>query len=213
MMQAFERHFDTLQSAILEREYDVRTTADCTCGQEPALFRCEECFDAAPSCKSCLLSGHHHLPFHHVQRWDNTHFVRTSLGKLGLVIFLGHDMRRCPNAPINSNGRPFITVHTNGIHIININFCSCNDATDDLHQLTSAGLFPATTDKPETVFTFMMLKDFHAHTLASKKSAYDHFFALRKLTNNAFPDHTPVSTRFVLVYPLHGNHVVIGSLS
>ena len=65
-MQAFERHFDTLQSAILEREYDVRTTADCTCGQEPASFRCKECFDAAPSCKFCLLSSHHHLPFHHV---------------------------------------------------------------------------------------------------------------------------------------------------
>ena len=150
---------------------------------------------------------------HHIQRWDNTHFVQTSLGKLGLVIFLGHDMRRCPNAPINSNSRPFVTVHTNGIHIIDINFCFCNDATDDLYQLTSAGLFPATTDKPETVFTFTMLKDFHAHTLASKKSAYDHFFALRKLTNNAFPDRTPVSTRFVLVYPLHGNHVVIRSLS
>jgi CxC2 like cysteine cluster associated with KDZ transposases len=52
---------------------------------------------------------------------------------------------------------------------------------------------PATVDTPETVFTFKMLKDFHAHTLASKKSTYDHYTALQKLTNNAFPAQTPVS--------------------
>ena len=43
MMQAFERHFDALQSTILDHEYDVRTTANCISGQELALFRCEEC--------------------------------------------------------------------------------------------------------------------------------------------------------------------------
>ena len=194
MMQAFGKHFDRLQSAILEREYDVCTTAICSCGQEPALFRCEECFSGPPSCKLCILNSHHHLPFHHVQRWDNTHFTRTSLGSLGLVIFLGHDMKHCHNAPHDSKGRPFVVVHTNGIHNINIDFCRCTSATDDSDpfQLTSAGLFPATVDKPETVFTFAMLKDFHAHTLASKKSAYDHFSALKKLTNNAFPDRAPV---------------------
>jgi hypothetical protein len=37
-----------------------------------------------------------------------------------------------------------------------------------------------------------VLKEFHAHTLSSKKSGYDYFIALRKLTNNAFPDGTYV---------------------
>lgn len=194
IMQAFEKHFDALQSAILEREHDLRTTADCACGQEPAFFRCEDCFSSPPSCRSCLLRNHCHLPFHHVQRWDSNHFARTNLAKLGLIIFLGHDTKRCPNAPYDSKGRLFTVVHTNGIHNINVNFCYCSSATNEPLQLTSAGLFPATVDKPETIFTFSMLKEFHAHTLASKKSAYNHFMALKNLTNNAFPDHTPVSS-------------------
>jgi hypothetical protein len=75
IMQAFEKHFDALQSAILEREHDSRTTADCACGQEPAFFRCEECFSSPPSCRSCLLHNHCQLPFHHIQQWESNHFV------------------------------------------------------------------------------------------------------------------------------------------
>jgi hypothetical protein len=200
MMQAFERHFDTFQRLILECESDARVTARCSCGQELALYRCEECFCAGPSCKNCLLRSHHHLPFHHVQRWEGTYFSWTSLGTLGLNIFLGHDMNRCPNAFPDSKGRQFVVVHTNGIHTINIGFCSCSHAVDEPFQLVSAGLFPATVDAPETVFTFKMLKDFHAHTLASKKSTYDHYTALQKLTNNAFPDQTPVSNILILIF-------------
>jgi hypothetical protein len=108
-------------------------------------------------------------------------------------------MNHCPNAFPNSKGRPFVVVHTNGIHTININFCRCSHAVDQPFQLVSEDLFPATVDTPEMVFTFKMLKDFHAHTLASKKSTYDHYTALQKLTNNAFPDRTPVSTIFYCV--------------
>ena len=43
-----------------------------------------------------------------------------------------------------------------------------------------------------TAFTFTVLNDFHVHTLASKKSAYDHFIALKKLTDNTFSHETPV---------------------
>jgi hypothetical protein len=59
-------------------------------------------------------------------------------------------------------------------------------------QLIRAGLFPATMDQPDTAFTFMVLNDFHVHTLALKKSAYDHFTALKKLTDNTFSHKTPV---------------------
>jgi hypothetical protein len=135
------------------------------------------------------------------------------MGSLGLVIFLGHNMQHCPNAHHGSKGRPFVVAHTNGIHNINIDFCRCNNATDDsdAFQLTAACLFPATVDKPETVFTFAMLKDFHAHTLASKISAYDHFIALKKLTNNAFPDRAPVGVYFKMLHNL--TKIILGSLS
>jgi hypothetical protein len=122
-------------------------------------------------------------------------------------------MTPCPNIAAASKGRAYTVVNTNGIHKININCCHCVDATDDAFQLTSAGLFPATIEKPETVFTFAALKDFHAHTLASKKSAYDHFAALRKLTNNAFPDQTPVSNLFTHENQILYLNYITGSLS
>lgn len=205
MMAAFGKHFDQLQSAILEREHDPRTTEDCQCHtpNATALYRCaDECFSSTPSCQQCLLSSHKHHPFHHVQKWTGAYFERVSLGELGFTLYLGHRMTRCPNAPAGSKGRPLVIVNTNGIHSLNVEFCYCVHATDEPFQLTSSGLFPATIDQPTTAFTFAMLKDFHAHTLASKKSAYDHFSALRNLTNNAFPDRTPVSVS-ALLSPQH----------
>jgi CxC2 like cysteine cluster associated with KDZ transposases len=192
MMEAFEKHFDKLQSTILAREYNSQTGTDCPCGDGKSDYRCEECFSSTPSCRQCLVRSHQDLPLHHVQQWTGTHFNRTCLSEMGLVLCLGHGTVRCPNAPVGSKGRPTVIVHTNGIHKLNIEFCCCAHASPDPFQLTSAGLFPATTDQPETAFSFTVLKEFHAHTLSSKKSGYDYFIALRKLTNNAFPDETYV---------------------
>jgi hypothetical protein len=195
MMAAFEKHFDKLQSAILGREYDTKAGTDCVCGAGRSLYRCQDCFTSTPSCQQCLLRSHNNLPLHHIQCWTGTHFERTNLGDLGFKLFLGHGTMRCPNAPTGSNSKERLTVivHTNGIHKLDVEYCYCAHATDEPSQLTCAGLFPATMEKPETAFTFTVLKEFHAHTLSSKKSAYDYFIALQKLTNNAFPDRTYVS--------------------
>ena len=197
MMAAFEKHFDKLQSAILEREYDPKAGTHCACGTGRSLYRCQDCFTSTSSCQQCLLRSHVDLPLHHIQRWTGTHFEWTNLGDLGLMLFLGHSASRCPNAPTDSNERPTVIVHTNGIHKLHIEYCHCTHATDKPIQLASAGLFPATTDKPETAFTFSVLKEFHTHMLSSKKSAYDYFIALQRLTNNVFPDRTYVSTLYV----------------
>ena len=47
--------------------------------------------------------------------------------------------------------------------------------------------------QPETVFSFGVLENFHAHTLSSKKSLYDYHDALVKMTDAAFPQAVPVS--------------------
>lgn len=193
MMAAFEKHFDRLQSAILERECDPKAGTDCACGAGQSLYRCQDCFTSTVSCQQCLLRSHTDLPLHHIQHWTGTHFERTNLGDLGLILCLGHATLRCPNAPTDSKERPTVIVHTNGIHKLDVEYCYCAYAADEPTQLASAGLFPATTEKPETAFTFAVLKEFHAHTLSSKKSAYDYYIALQKLTNNAFPDRTYVS--------------------
>src|ERR1700759_1900949 len=99
MMQEFGKHFKSIQNGILEREYDPRVKAECECKKGLALFRCEQCFQHSPSCADCLVASHHHNPFHHVQKWTGSYFVRTTLGALGHTLFLGHDSERCENSP------------------------------------------------------------------------------------------------------------------
>ena len=186
MMKMFSTHLEAIQNVILEREYDSDVEKHCACGNGLAIFRCQECFDLEPSCRKCLLAAHHQHPFHRVQEWTGGHYVRRDLGDLGHVLNLGHRGHRCPNAMATSEGRRTTIAHTNGIHSRRILYCRCDSTIEPL-QLVRSGLFPATIDQPETAFTFTVLRDFHAHSLASKKTAYDHFYALRKLTNNACP--------------------------
>ena len=196
MMGIFSQHFDGLQNAILGREFDAGVTSICLCGSGPAIYRCEECFCLTPTCGECILGNHRHLPLHHIQKWTGTHFARQSLAELGMIIFLGHHTQQCPNAQPNSSGRSTVVVSTNGIHNTKVLYCCCTTAPDEPFQLTSAGLFPATMDQPETAFTFTLLDDFHVHVLASKKSAYDHFIALQKHTNGTFPHLAHMSRYF-----------------
>ncbi|KAK7013602.1 hypothetical protein R3P38DRAFT_3322533 [Favolaschia claudopus] len=73
-----------------------------------------------------------------------------------------------------------------------------NSATTDelqppnkVRQLMRAGLFPATAKDPHTAFTINMLKDFQLHNFESKKAAYDHLGAIRRLTDNSFTADVP----------------------
>jgi CxC2 like cysteine cluster associated with KDZ transposases len=195
MMGIFAPYFDKFQQAILEREYDAAFGTLCKCGAGQANFRCHDCFDLMPSCQNCLVETHCHQPFHRVQEWVGTHYLKRDLGELGHVILLGHRGRRCPNAQKENPGRRVTIVHTNGVHSRCIVFCSCKElgSGSDAMQLMENGLFPATINLPETVFTFTVLKDFHIHSLVSKKAPYDHIYALRKLTNSVFPHEVVVS--------------------
>lgn len=192
MMQIFSKHFDSLQEAIFSTECHEHIEKTCSCGSGSATYRCDECFQCRPVCSQCILAAHQQLPFHHIQQWTGTHFARTSLLNLGYVISLGHHTQCCPNHLPSTQGRPTVIVHINGIHHTRIEYCHCAGAPTDAEQLTRARLFPATMEQPETAFSFAVLKDFHIHSLTSKKSGYDYFYALQKQTNNAFPHTTPV---------------------
>jgi hypothetical protein len=174
MMEIFSQHFDGLQNAILGHEFDAGVTSICPCGSGPATYHCEECFCLA---LTCILSNHCHLPLHHIQKWTGTHFAQQSLAELEMIIFLGHHAQQCPNAQLNSSGWSTVIVNTNSIHNTKVLYCCCATAPDEPFQLTSAGLFPATMDPPETAFTFTLPNDFQVHVLASKNPAYDHFIA------------------------------------
>jgi hypothetical protein len=76
------------------------------------------------------------------------------------------------------------------IHTAKLYPCICPDnyPTDlprgrwDFYQLLYARIIPATIEKPVIGFTFAGLHHFRVHTTTSKKSAYDHCIAVRRLT-------------------------------
>jgi len=195
MMENFSKHFNALQGSIFSNTHHRSLRLPCKCGAPEAIFRCagaEKCHDPPLQCKFCIVQAHRSLPFHRIEAWSGTHFRTSSLHDLGFVLYLGHHSERCPNLSI-THPRPMTAVHTNGFHKFGIQFCHCEGAASQAIQLSDHGYFPGTMIQPETVFSFGVLENFHAHTLSSKKSLYDYHDALVKTTNAAFPQDVPVS--------------------
>ena len=193
VMEQFSKHFESLQAAILSTEVDDRVGLPCQCQRDTALFRCMDCSFSPILCSFCVVTSHTNNPFHRLQKWVGSYFDQTALSDLGYIVGLGHYGTLCPNRLPDSKGRPTTVVHVNGIHHIRIQYCQCTDAPSELEQLAKSSLFPASIERPETAFTFDVLKEFHVLNSTSKIPAYDFFNALINMTNNAFPGNVPVS--------------------
>jgi hypothetical protein len=91
-------------------------------------------------------------------------------------------------------------VDSAGIFVHLVKWCRCNGASkQDKHlQLLRHRLFPSTTFKPQTAFTFNVLDEFLIDSLECKTSASSFYSKLRRLTNNAFPDTLPVNFQIFL---------------
>ncbi|KZT52119.1 hypothetical protein CALCODRAFT_420767, partial [Calocera cornea HHB12733] len=148
--------------------------------------RCRDCFLEVELCSICQVDVHSRNPLHWIETWNGDFFERTSLQKLGLTIHLGHRGLPCPTT---SSATPvaFTIVHINGVHNVSLAFCSCDGASERYLQLLGSRLFPVTYELPKTAFTFAVLKDFHLHTLCSKKSAYDYYAKLVRQTSDVSP--------------------------
>jgi hypothetical protein len=81
----------------------------------------------------------------------------------------------------------FTVVDISGVHQVNINYCGCNPEhpLDVRIQLLRRQWFPATTSRPQTVFTFHCLNTFHESTLQGKGNLYDFYHMLIRKTDNA----------------------------
>ncbi len=196
-VDAFLPHIDALQESFMVLETEANAGGACPCGcQEPAMYRCCECFDASALCSGSIVSRHQLHPFHQIQSWTGTYFDTCTLKDLGLVICLGHGGARCP---ASCEVKEMVVVHTNGIHQCSLRFCDCNDIIQNFQQLMRSRLFPATVKFPATVFTFELLETFHQLTLCSKITPYDYFDTLKKLTNIAFPQDVEVRYSSILL--------------
>ncbi|KAG9225760.1 hypothetical protein CCMSSC00406_0007770 [Pleurotus cornucopiae] len=133
------------------------------------LYRCLECFGCINECLQCCLERHRNLPFHWIEVWRNGCFNKTTLQKMGLRIQLGHDSAACSNpkrAP-----QSFTVLDINGVHLLDVDYCDCEQSTPRRIQLLRAGWYPATVHYPST-----------------KVSAYEYYLNLERLTDSSRVD-------------------------
>ena len=188
MMEEFSKYLGKLQATILYTETDDNVGQLCTCAKEAAVYCCVDCSLPYVLCHSCVIESHSSDPFHCIQKWNGSFFDCVSLFELG------HCGKACPNHLPGSTGCATKVIHSNGIHEICIEYCHCIHALSEPEKLARSSLFSATLDRPETVFTFAVLKQFHLLGSTAKTSAYDFFNTLVNMTDNTFPKKVPVST-------------------
>ncbi|TEB19585.1 hypothetical protein FA13DRAFT_1802068 [Coprinellus micaceus] len=160
---------------------EAKLMGSCSqCGTVPKgceLYRCTSgCFDGCMlKCRMCTVLKHSSLPLHKIEVWNGKHFVKSSLCDLGLRFQLGHGGCGC-SQPI-AGPRNFLAFDTSGVHRLAIDYCGCpvNIGVEKHIQLIRAAWFPATTRRPQTVFTFDMLETLHELTLQSKTNVYDFY--------------------------------------
>lgn len=137
-----------------------------------------------------------------VQRWNGFFFEKAPLCTLGLRIQLGHDGGGC-FFPV-PGPQHFHVFDLSGVHQVNVDFCGCQLELDKRVQLLRKGWFPATTVRPQTVFTFECLDTFHELTLQSKTTLYDFYHVLLRKTDNAniFPSIVSIHFQALLLINL-----------
>lgn len=176
---------DEYMATLLDFE-DVGSKICCAHCWKTALplFRCSTCLQPANYCQSCMVQRHHSMPFHRILSWDSLSgcFRKVSLEELGLILRLGHNnaQRCCAHSALCS----MTVIHSNGLHNISIQFCTCPGAKSLDLQLFAFRLFPATVAFPQTAFSFEVLEQFRFHHLEGKGSVYTFMNSLYRLTDN-----------------------------
>ena len=89
--------------------------------------------------------------------------------------------------------RTLVLIDISGVYQLDVGWCCCPNAPDQVIQLFQHRLFPASTSKPSTAFTFGVLEYFHIDAVECKTSALNFSTKLQRLTDFSNPQSVPVS--------------------
>ncbi|KAI0346079.1 hypothetical protein BDW22DRAFT_1323196 [Trametopsis cervina] len=81
-------------------------------------------------------------------------------------------------------------IDVTGIHHIAVQYCLCIAAPQRYRQLLDLRLYPASCDRPATVFTFAVLDNFILHNRACNTPAQSYFNVLQRITDPIQPHRT-----------------------
>lgn len=118
-----------------------------------------------------LQATHTNIP----QKWNGRFFEDTTLTAVGLVVSLPHHVDdTCTITCL----RDLMVFDLSGVHRLVVRYCDCPDAPPKDIQLLREGLFPATTHRPATAFSFNILDFFHTLQSQNKCNPYDFYHAI-----------------------------------
>lgn len=198
MLLQFIAHRDEIEDDLFASKSNPGTSKECSCRRPGAycLIRCENCFGRPPCCHDCFIESHRYMPDHWAKVWNSEggFFIRHDMSALhemsSYAFQLGHWDSNQPCTACHA--KDFIIVTETGVHGTRIRFCKCPGAPAPYRQLLRAGFFPSTLKDPASAFSLSFLKALHFHTMQGKLSSYDYMIAVRRLTDNAFPEDVPV---------------------
>ncbi|KAG1722960.1 uncharacterized protein EDB91DRAFT_1255823 [Suillus paluster] len=84
-----------------------------------------------------------------------------------------------------------VIIDKSGVHRLEVRCCDCPDAMSPDIQMFRHGFYPASFNKPKTVFTFRVLDDFLLDNLECGTSAMNYYSKLRRMTSSMFPHLVP----------------------
>jgi hypothetical protein len=68
------------------------------CSTGAAIWRCLECLGRPTFCTDCCREQHLIIPLHRIQRWTGDFFLPAWLRQVGVVVYLGHGGKPCPES-------------------------------------------------------------------------------------------------------------------
>ncbi|KAG1903738.1 uncharacterized protein F5891DRAFT_947152 [Suillus fuscotomentosus] len=156
----------------------------CVCGEEAAIYHCQDCHGSEMFCHLCMVRVHARQPFHKMERWDGISFDDITSKSMGIRLQLGHTSGVCCDNPLPAFNDDFVIIHYNGIYEVGLDFCGCASGQPHIVQLLRVRLFPATTVDPKTAATFRALEYFQMLSFESKVSTFEFYKTAARLTDN-----------------------------
>ncbi|KAG2158259.1 uncharacterized protein EDB93DRAFT_1100472 [Suillus bovinus] len=198
---------------LLDQEAPPEDRRCVVCDQD-GVYKCQDCLGEPLYCTGCCRSQHCRNPFHWISQWNGQFFEQSCLAHVGLVIHLGHDGKECPALTnrwdLFEGDRPedqlepedlpsmsgpefwpkentMVIVNKSGVHRLEVRCCNCPNTMSPDIQMFRHGFFPASFNKPKTVFTFRVLDNFLLDNLECGTSTMNYYSKLRRMTSSMFP--------------------------
>jgi hypothetical protein len=131
--------------------------------------------------------------------WNRLFFEWSTLKDISLCVQLGHASREfCPTRELAC--KDFIVIHTNGIHIIMVDYCRCHSLPHHTKLLWIAW-WPVTPLEPKTCATMEVLHHFKLLNFQGRLTGFSFYQVLQYKMDNSGLNKLPMCYLLLIESP------------